>query len=97
MTPYYHPILMSAMGLILAIWASEARDCIGPGSGPGQRNAKRLCRKAFALVAGVGFHGFAVVSAMALPLLRLNKLPIQPSPKPTKKAPRRGLFCWLRE
>jgi hypothetical protein len=32
-----------------------------------------------------------MVSAMALPLLRLDEVKIQPSPKPTKKAPLGGL------
>lgn len=79
----------------------DLRDYVAPaerGENPqlAKTNKKGSTRRPCLLVAGVGFHGFAVVSAAAR--LRLNKLHIQPSPQPNKKPrTRRGLFVWLRE
>ena len=55
--PVYHAA--NKKGPVRSLNYNFVFELHGPGSGPGQRNAKRLCRKAFALVAGVGFMRFA--------------------------------------
>jgi hypothetical protein len=63
---------------------------MGPGSGPGQRNAKRLCRLAFALVAGVGFMRFAHGLRNGVAIAPAEQAPNTALTKTNKKGPARG-------